>query len=90
METDDLERDLGRFGGGEAERRAVARSAADLAATGRYAADVGAELDVETVVAELADAREGGPASRWNWWLGSLEVAYGGYEEFQVRGWVDG
>jgi hypothetical protein len=24
-------------------------------------------------------------ASRWNWWLGALEVAYGGYAEFQVR-----
>jgi hypothetical protein len=24
-------------------------------------------------------------AGRWNWWLGSLEVAYGGYEQFQVR-----
>jgi hypothetical protein len=39
------------------------------------------------VVEHLADASEGGPADRWNWWLGSLEVAYGDYREFQVRRW---
>lgn len=82
-----MARALRRWGGSPAERRTVARNAADLVASGRYEADVGAPLDVETVVAELADAREGGPADRWNWWLGSLEVAYGGYREYQVRRW---
>lgn len=31
------------------------------------------------------DASGGGLASRWNWWMGALEVAYGGYAAFQVR-----
>ena len=73
------------FGGEEAERRAVARHARDLADSGRYAADAGVELTPEHVVAQLADAPEGSPADRWNWWLGALEIAHGGYAEFRVR-----
>ncbi len=77
---------LEAFGGDEAERRAVARHARDLADSGRYAADADAELTSEHVVVQLADAPEGGPAERWNWWLGSLEIAYGAYSEFLIRG----
>jgi hypothetical protein len=73
------------FGGDEAERRAVARNARDLADSGRYVEDAGIELTPEHVVVQLADAPDGSPAERWNWWLGSLEVAYGGYAEFQIR-----
>ena len=73
------------FGGEEAERRAVARHARDMADSGRYAADAGVELTPEHVVVQLADAPEGSPADRWNWWLGALEVAHGGYVEFRVR-----
>ena len=73
------------FGGDEAERRAVARHARDLADSGRYAADAGVELTPEHVVVQLTDAPEGSPADRWNWWLGALEVAHGGYAEFRVR-----
>jgi len=75
------------FDGSEGERRAVVRCAVDLADSGHLAADRGAELTVETVVAELADAPEGSSLSdRWNWWVGSLAVAYGDeYAQFGVR-----
>jgi hypothetical protein len=76
---------LETFGGDEAERRAVARHARDLADSGRYEEDAGVELTPEHVVVQLADAPEGGPADRWNWWIGALEFAYGGYTEFQLR-----
>ena len=78
---------LETFGGTEAERRAVARHARDLADSGRYQKDTGIPFTAEHVVVQLADAPDGGPADRWNWWLGSLEIAYGGYAEFQVRRW---
>ena len=87
MDTDALRSRLDRFGGEEDERRAVARMARDLADDGRYGADAGAPLTADLVVEHLADASEGGPVDRWNWWLGSLEVAYGDYREFQVRRW---
>jgi hypothetical protein len=73
------------FGGTPAERRVVVRQARDLADSGRFAADRGHPLSAETVVEELADAPDGTVPDRWNWWLGALEVAYGGYEPFQVR-----
>lgn len=75
------------FEGGEGERRAVVRATGDLADSGRLAADRGAELGVETVVAELADAPDGSSVSeRWNWWIGALAVAYGDeYVQFGVR-----
>jgi hypothetical protein len=75
------------FDGDEGERRAVVRAAGDLADSGRLAADRGAELTVESVVRELADAPEGSSVSeRWNWWIGALAVAYGdAYAQFGVR-----
>ncbi|WP_306053951.1 hypothetical protein [Natronococcus wangiae] len=73
------------FGGSSGAARVVSRQAADLADAGRYEADVGAELTVDVVLTELADAPDGGPPERWNWWIGSLELAFGGYEEFAVR-----
>lgn len=78
---------LETFGGDDAERRAVARQARDLADSGRYEGDAGVAFTPEHVVVQLADAPDGGPADRWNWWLGSLEYAYGDYTEFQVRRW---
>ncbi|ELK49576.1 hypothetical protein D320_18624, partial [Haloferax sp. BAB-2207] len=47
--------------------------------------DRGAPLTGDEIVRNMRDAPEGGPATRWNWWLGALEAAYGGYREFQVR-----
>lgn len=76
---------LERFGGTPAERQVVARQARDLDDSGRAERDRGAPLTVEDVVANLADAPDGGPAERWNWWIGALEVAHGGYATFQVR-----
>ncbi|AGB15188.1 hypothetical protein Halru_0555 [Halovivax ruber XH-70] len=73
------------YGGTVGESRVVVRQAVDLAASGQYAADVGAPLSNEVVLDELADAPDGTPADRWNWWIGSLEVAYGGYGQFGVR-----
>lgn len=76
---------LERFGGTDAERRVVARQARDLADAGLVERDRGHELTVEVVASNLAEAPSGGPAERWNWWVGALEVAYGGYAGFQVR-----
>lgn len=78
---------LEAFGGDSSERRAVARQARDLADSGQYEIDTGIALTPEHVVVQLSDAPDGGPADRWNWWLGSLEFAYGGYAEFEVRRW---
>jgi hypothetical protein len=85
VDPDALARALERFDGTDAERRVVARQARDLADSGALERDRGHAPTVETVVADLADAPSGGPAERWNWWIGSLEVAYGGYESFAVR-----
>ncbi|WIV67126.1 hypothetical protein [Natrialbaceae archaeon AArc-T1-2] len=73
------------FGGSAGEARTVARQAVDLADAGRYVEDVGAKLTTDVVIEELADAPNGTPADRWNWWIGSLELAFGGYERFGVR-----
>lgn len=86
MDRDELQRALAeQFPAGEGERRAVVRQAGDLADSGTYERDVGAPLTPDAIVRNLADAPDEGLASRWNWWLGALEVAYGGYAEFQVR-----
>jgi hypothetical protein len=85
LDREDLADELARFGGSAAERRVVARQASDLADSGKSTRDRGHPLTVEGVLANLADAPDGGPAERWNWWLGALDVAYGGYTEFQVR-----
>jgi hypothetical protein len=76
---------LERFGGTPAERRVVARQARDLADSEALKRDRGHAPTIETVVEDLADAPSGGPADRWNWWIGSLDVAYGGYEPFAVQ-----
>lgn len=86
MDRDELARALeAQFPVGAGERRAVVRQAGDLADSGHYERDVGAPLTPEAVVRNLKDAPDGGLASRWNWWMGSLELAYGGYAAFQVR-----
>jgi hypothetical protein len=72
------------FGGEPGERRAVVRAARDLADSGQFRADRGDRLDVEGILEELRDAPDGGPADRWNWWMGALDVAYGGYADFGV------
>jgi hypothetical protein len=76
---------LDSFDPAPGERRAVVRCARDLADSGRLAADRGAPLTAEGVVSELEDAPDGlSLAERWNWWMGALELAYGGYDAFRV------
>jgi hypothetical protein len=78
-----------RFGGTAPERRAVARAARDLQASGQFPEDTATVLSVARIVAELEESPDDRPADRWNWWMGALDVAYGGYEQFQVRAWRD-
>lgn len=73
------------FGGTVGESRVVVRQAVDLADSGRYETDVGPVLSNDVVIEELADAPSGTPADRWNWWMGALEAAYGGYGQFGIR-----
>jgi len=74
------------FGGTEAELRVIARQARDLVDSGKAVSDRGAELTVDETVSHLQDAPDGSDLiDRWNWWVGALDVAYGGYEQFSVR-----
>lgn len=73
------------FGGTIGQSRVVVRQAVDLADSGQYHEDTGIELTNDLILDELSDAREGTPPDRWNWWIGSLEVAYGGYGQFGIR-----
>jgi len=81
-----LELALEREFGGEA--RVVVRQAIDLRDSDYYREDAGSKLTVDAVVDNLADA----PAEctdaveRWNWWVGSLALAYGNrYAQFTIR-----
>jgi hypothetical protein len=86
VDTRDLLAALETFDGTDAERRVVARQATDLADSGKLASDRGESPTAEDVIADLEDAPDDHDLiERWNWWLGSLETAYGGYERFTVR-----
>jgi hypothetical protein len=67
--------------------RVVVRQAMDLGESGQYHEDTGSALVVAELVEHLADAPDEGLVERWNWWVGSLELAYGGYAEFEIRRW---
>ena len=68
------------------ERRVVARQAGDLADSGAYDADAGVALTPQAIVSNLAEAPDDhGLVERWNWWMGALDLAHGGYERFRVR-----
>jgi len=74
------------FGGTARERRVVAREARDLADSGKPERDRGHALTASDVVRNLSDAPAGSSlVERWNWWLGALDTAYGGYARFTVR-----
>lgn len=76
------------FGGTDAERRVVTRQAVDLHDSGRYAEVRGVELAVDDVVSELREAPDDhGLVERWNWWVGALELAHGGYDRFRIHRW---
>lgn len=81
-----LEQRLKRsFEGTDREFHVVARMAGDLADSGKYTDDQGHELTAHEVVGHLESSPRRGVVERWNWWVGALEVAYGGYERFRVR-----
>lgn len=74
------------FGGTDAERRVVARQARDLADSGKPKRDRGHALTVPDVLRHLSDAPDDASLpERWNWWMGALDTAYGGYQRFTVR-----
>ncbi|GAB6879978.1 hypothetical protein JCM17823_22520 [Halorubrum gandharaense] len=74
------------FGGTPAERRPIVRAARDLADAGKPSRDRGHALTPQGVVRNLADAPDGSSVvERWNWWMGALDAAYGGYDAFTVR-----
>ena len=87
MDRDCLDRRLRQtFDASDGERRVVLREALDLHDDGRYADTHGAELTVEDVLDTHHEAPEDlGLVERWNWWVGALELAHGGYEAFRVR-----
>ncbi|WP_435182042.1 hypothetical protein [Halorussus sp. AFM4] len=87
-----FERRLGEeFGGDAGTRRVVARQARDLADCGQFESDVDRELTVAVVVENLRDAPDDlALPERWNWWMGALELAYGGYDRFRVVRWAGG
>jgi len=71
-------------------RRVVARQAGDLADSGVYDADAGLALTPQAIVENLADAPDDHAlVERWNWWMGALDLAHGGYERFRVRRWAE-
>lgn len=86
LDPERLERRLHReFDGTSREARVVVRQAVDLVDSGRYETDVGVALSNDVVIEELSDAPNGTPADRWNWWIGSLDIAFGGYDQFRIR-----
>lgn len=87
MDPEELtERLEAAFGGSPQIRRAVARQARDLADSGRIEDALGYQLTAEAVISNLDDApEEHGLVERWNWWIGSLELADGNYQRFRVR-----
>ena len=70
--------------------RVVARQARDLSDSGRFEADMARALTASVAVRNLRDAPdELGLPEKWNWWVGALELAYGGYDQFRVARWAD-
>lgn len=85
MDRDRLDTALDAFDPTPGERRVVVRQAIDLDDSGQFEADMETELTTDVIVRNLRDAPDDRLADRWNWWMGSLTIAYGGYERFQVR-----
>lgn len=88
VNREELVRNLNtEFDGSERALRAVSRQARDLADWGRIEEDAGYQPTPDDVVAHLQDAPDAQTlVERWNWWVGSLELAYGEeYRQFRVR-----
>ncbi|MFT4944518.1 MAG: hypothetical protein ACI9K3_000451 [Halovenus sp.] len=82
-----LERLGSEFAASERAVRTVARQAGDLADSEQFHSDAGYELTTSVVLDNLDDAPGAYTlVERWNWWVGSLELAYGEtYYRFRVR-----
>ena len=79
------------FDADPAERRVVVRAAVDLRDAGRYRETHDGGLTVDLIVSTLGEAPDDhGLVERWNWWMGALEVAHGGFEAFAIRRWAIG
>ncbi|WP_458186786.1 hypothetical protein [Haladaptatus sp. NG-WS-4] len=89
MDVTELDRRLReKFDSSDGARRVVVRQASDLADSGQFREHAGVELSAAAVVRNLQDAPEDLLLpEKWNWWMGALEIAYGGYTEFQVVRW---
>lgn len=87
MDRERLERELNaRYDADDDVCRVVSRQARDLADSGQFEVDIDAEITVEVVLSNLADAPDDYTLVEcWNWWLGALELSHGGYERFRVR-----
>jgi len=86
-----VEKLTSEFDAEQGSARTVARQAGDLADSGRLAGDAGYDLTDGIVLDNLGDAPHGYTlVERWNWWVGSLELAYGdAYRRFRVRPGVE-
>ena len=74
------------FGGTDNERQVILRAVQDLADSEKPSRDRGHALTVPGICRHLADApNDNSLVERWNWWMGALETAYGGYDYFTVR-----
>ncbi|WP_435157213.1 hypothetical protein [Haladaptatus sp. DFWS20] len=89
MDATELDRRLREeFDPPEGACRVVVRQARDLVDSGEYRNDTGVELTAEAIVSHLHDAPdERSLPEKWNWWMGSLGIAYGGYTEFLIVRW---
>lgn len=91
MEIDEtFERRLtAEFDADTAAARVVARQARDLADSGQFETDMDCELTVSAAFENLRDAPDGlALPEKWNWWMGALELAYGGYNRFRIVRWA--
>ncbi len=71
------------------ERRVVVRQAGDLHDAGVYRDTHNHALGVDTIIGNLSDApAEYDLVQRWNWWIGALELAHGGFARFRIQRWA--
>ncbi|MCL9816858.1 hypothetical protein [Natronocalculus amylovorans] len=87
MDINKLDKELARtFESTAKERRVLCRQARDLVDSGLDERDRGHALTVDELITHLSDApEEHSLTERWNWWMGALDIAYGGYQQFTIH-----